>query len=385
MTTPTILAFGGQSSQTGLAVQKEFPDVEIEGGDETFDDIASILKKQARLVVLPMWNSHAGEITKSNVIEILFKKQSRLYRMWPGRIIFECLKRCEGQIRNIISVGVAKAQCSIFISEINAKFTGVTSTSEAYRKFKADDSIDAVLRAPKDNKDGFAVDNLHAENPLNFTTFVLLGGEGTQHWLESDWGSLSPDVTSVNSLYFGVQMPIRPNVLSDDQQQLLEHLMGEAETFEELPRVLFVSERNPGVCGLLIEALPRLVIEDILDEDGLSQEINIISDLGQTSRAYPPRAQEVIDDLYSGFRHDFVRHRGEKTCFFACPPLDIMTHGYDEDVVEPIVREIITKCFEMYTNGALDPTLTRQAFFDRHQQTYLSNGRKFIEFIDIGF
>jgi len=386
MTDPTILAYSGENSQTGFAVKQEFPTVVIVGNNESFEEIAAQLQTKSILSALPMWNSHKGEIKQSKVIELLFEKKSRLFHMWPAPILFECLKKPDRQMTNIISVHVAEEQCSNFIRDHNVKFIEADNTPVAYKRFKSDDGIDAVLRRPQENNDGFEVVSKHAENPINFTSFVLLGGVGVQYWSKSNWGSLYRDIIkNAQNLYLGIQMPIQPAVLSDDQLEVLEDLMGEAKTIQDVPRILFVSERTPGVCGLLIEADPGLEISDILSDDGLSSDIIIIPDMGQTSSQYPSRISQVMDKLSPGYRqHDFVRHRGRSTCFYACPPLDLITHGYEEDVVEPVVREIISKYFEMYIKGTLRCTEMQQAFFDKHKPRYIAAGKYFIEFTDIG-
>lgn len=383
MKNPSILVYKGSSSQTGLAARGEFPEIEVFGNKETFDEIAELLRTKAILAVLPMWNSHEGEIIKARVLELLFDKKARLYRMWPKSIQFECLTRSTGTIRTLISVAVAETQCSKFISEIGAVFIPVASTVEACEKFNTDTTIDALLCAPGQNKAKFEMVKPDAANPLNFTTFGLLGGNLTEQWSEEEWGTLSTARKPRQGIYFGVQMPIR-TLSSEDQEALLDALMGEARTFDEMPRVLFVTKRKPGLCGLLIEAQQDILTHDILTEQGYSEEITIVPNIGETNSPYALKVKELIGRLCPEYTNAFIRHRGKQTCFYACPPLDIVTHGFEEEVVEPVVRQIVNKCFELYDRSAFTYTPAQGVFFEKYKPQYYERGKDFIEFQDIG-
>ncbi len=385
MKSPAVLAYKGPSSQTGLAVKEEFPTVNILGDKESFDEIVEILQTKAILAVLPLWNSHEGEITKARVLEMLFDKKARLYRMWPKPIQFECLTRSIGPIRTVISVTVAAAQCSQFISQIGAQFIKVASTVEAYEIFKTNTNIDAVLCAPKQNKDMFNVVKTNAANPLNFTTFALLGENSTERWSEKDWGALYAELKPAQGVYFAVQMPIRTFSSSEDQEIFLDALMSDAIAVEDIPRVLFVARRRPGLCGLLIEAQQSILTHDILTEEGYSEEITVIPNVGETNSPYPLRIKELFGQIYPGYdSHDFIRHRGAQTCFYAIPPLDIITHGFEEEVVEPVVKQIVNKYFELYDRSAIECSPTQRAFFEKYKTQYYQYGKDFIKFEDIG-
>ena len=384
MKRPSILAYAGSSSQTGLAVGLEFPNVDVLGGKETFDEINIKLRKEPILVGLPMWNSHEGEIKKAKVLKMLFEKTARVYRIWPKPIQFECLDKSR-EIRTIISVLVAETQCSQFISKIGAQFKQEVSTVEAYEQFKAKEEIDAVLCAPGQNKDNFNVKEAHAENPRNFTTFVLLGAVTTNKWSKSDWGELYQELKPVQGVYFGVQMPIRTFSSSEEQEALIDALMGEATTIDEIPRVIFVVKRQLGLCGLLIEAKEEVLAYDFLTEEGHSKEITVISSIGETNLPYSLRIKNFLHPISKEYpSYDFIRHRGRQTCFYACPSLDIVTHGFEEEIVEPVVKQIINKYFELYVNSAINCTEPQRAFFDKYKAQYYQQGKDFIKFKDIG-
>ena len=221
MKQPRLIAFQGPTSQTGLAAKAEFPDVPFGVKSETFDDIAVIIRNEASVAALPMWNSHKGEITESKALQLLFDNEARLLHLWPGVIRFECVVRSaqtEEAIETVISVHVAKIQCSQFLKKTKAEFKSSPSTVLAYEKFRNDASIDAVLCAPGQNTRGFVTLRSDVANPVNFTTFALLGGLASKEWPAAKWGELHSKLTPERREYAGVQMPIRASMPAAERQ-----------------------------------------------------------------------------------------------------------------------------------------------------------------------
>lgn len=396
MPEPILIVYKGPTSQTGIATRREFPNIDSEWKEpelwegKGFDDIKKTLMSDDLLAVLPMWNSHKGEISPSHVIELLFQQKIRLYSVWPAMIDFTCLTRLNedehDKIKTIISVDVAEAQCSQFIEELGAKFLPEDSTLDAYNKFKKDKNIDAVLCTSDQNIGEFEVVKDNAANPMNFTTFALTGNLGTIGWTPDEWGSLHQEITPKVGVYFGVQMPIRNVAFSDDQKALFGALTDEAITVNEIPRVLFVTSRTPGQCGLLIEGTELILHDDILTEDGFSTEIEVIQDIGEANKKYTEKIHSFLNNKFSSeFDHDFIRHKSIKnnTCFFACPKLEVLIHGFEEDVVEPVMRQVVDKYFELIDNG-IGCTDVQRAFFEKHKDAYYEHGTDFIKFVDIG-
>ncbi len=386
MTRPTLIAYKGQTSQTGLAAKSEFPGVVFGGKSETLDDIAAGLKNQAMVAVLPMWNSHEGEITKARVVELLFDGESRLYKLWPCAIQFECLVKssdCTESIGRTISVHVAETQCSHFLAEKKATFEGRSSTVDAYEEFSCDSSVDAVLCAPGQNVGGFPTFQTNAANPVNFTTFALLGCLASKHWPETEWGSLHSALTPRTRAYAGVQMPILVST-SDDQEQLLQDLTDGTNSIDDLPNVLFVARRPEGMCGLIIEGDTGFLGARVITEDGYSTDIIVNPDIGESPSQYRQRINEFFEKDFSVLAAgEFIRHIGSNTCLFACPPLGMITHGFDPEVVEPVVRRIINKYFELFDNG-IACTASQRAFFQKYLDDYYDKGADFVEFVDVG-
>lgn len=394
MSEPKLIVYKGPSSQTGIAVQEEFPNIDSQWKNEsfwknkTFDNIKDMLSSETILAVLPMWNSHKGEIRFSHVLEMLFEQQVKLYTLWSGLIIFECISRLErgtDDIKKIISVVVAEEQCSNFLDKLHAEFLGRGSTLDAYEEFCRDSNIDAALCAPGQNKNGFNVLCSNAANPTNFTVFVLLGCLGSANWSDNEWGSFYKNLNPKIRVYFGVQMPIQSVAFSDDQQALFSELTGEAETIDDIPKILFVTRRTPDKCGILIEASDVVLPDNILTEEGYSTELEVIQDIGTTHSVYTEKIYEFFcRELPSVVGPDFIRHKSNKndTCFFACPSLGIIMHGFEDEVVEPVARLLIYKYFELIDAG-IGCSNTQRDFFEKHKESYYEHGMDFIKFVDI--
>jgi len=385
---PKLIAYKGRGSQTGEAAAREFPEIDFQGDKESFDEIADMLRNGLVIAALPMWNSHEGEITKSRVLELLFDNQARLYRLWPKHIQFECISKSPGRrdvarIKTIISVSVAKAQCSQFIDSCGASFVGVEATTVAYERFRQDPAVDAALCMPGQNRGAFLCLCADAANPMNFTSFALLACVDSAHWASEQWGPLHGALSPTDGLYCGVQMPVS-SIASEDQDALLGDLTADAATVDDIPRVLFVAKRPPDRCGLLVESTAPILSWDILTDEGYSTKITVNRDLGETASRYTPRIYDFLEKGYhEQIAHDFVRHIGTRTCFFACPPLRIITHGFEDDVVEPVVRRVIVKYFELIDGGigCSDP---QREFFEKYKDAYYEYGVDFMNFVDVG-
>jgi hypothetical protein len=284
----------------------------------------------------------------------------------------------------VVSVVVAETQCRAFIKKTGARFMPQDSTVDAYREFCIKDEIDAALCAPEQNVDGFTVLSPDAANPLNFTTFAIMGHVDSAKWPHDRWGPWHGKLFPATGVFFGIEMPVRTVSLSEDQQQLLDDLTADADNINAIPRVVFVSRRREDSCGLLFEAVGSGIDGDVVTEDGYSAKITVIPEIGVYNKRYSERAYEYLATEHAAvIQHDFVRHIGTKTCLFACPPLQMITHGFEQAVVEPVVRRIVTKYFELIENG-MDCTPSQRTFFERHRAAYLDKGPDFIVFQDVG-
>lgn len=394
MPEPILIVYSGPSSQTGIATLNEFPDIgdiwknEKYWKGKTFDHIKTELLKNQVLAIIPMWNSHRGELRFSYVLEMLFQKQVKLYTLWPNLIVFVCIVKDDidiDQITKITSVHVALEQCSLFMEKIKAEFIPEESTLDAVKEFENNPEIDAALCTPGQD-DGFNVLCKNAANPINFTTFALLGCTDSENWTEEEWGSFDGSMSKPSKVYYGVQMPIRSVAFSDDQKRLFIDLTDEAISIDDIPKIVFVTERTPDQCGLLIESSTSVLPDNILTEDGYSTEIEVIQDIGKSHSAY---TKKIYDFLIDGFapemRHDFIRHSSlnNDTCFFACPTLGIMIHGFEDNIVEPVMKQIVDKYFELYING-INCSDAQRKFFEKYKKAYFNQGVDFINFTDVG-
>ena len=379
-----IIAYKGRKSQTGLATASRFPSLPFEGKKESFDDIAKIISREASLAVLPVWNSHEGEIPKTRVLELVFDMGVNIQEMWPGRIKFECIvkkKNGKKDIESAVSVKVAKTQCSKFLNGLS--FVGLDSTTDACDAFRKRDDIDALLCAPGQYIDNTAI-KLHNDvaNPNNFTTFILLGNVDWPQWNGTKWNSLRRHGLPKQAIMTGVEMPIPYPTLTEEQHELFDNLVKDAHSIDEIPKIVLIFKRGPAKCGMLIESRNMELSTSITDE-GYVSDILIKTGFGKTSKEYSNFALIFVKkEFKKSFSHDFIKHLGTQTCLFSCPALNIMTHGFDALVVEQITRRIILKYFELIDKG-LACSLIQKRFFNKYKQAYYRKGSDFIDFVQI--
>lgn len=385
MSLKRIIAFCGKDSQTGTAAQARYPGLPFDGKDESFDEIVGLTKKEPVLGILPVWNSHVGEIKETGLFRELFDQNIKLEDLWPAKIKFQCLGKNSVKVkplRSITSAGVAKAQCSKFITKLgNPTFSEEPSTTAANRRFENDDKMQMVLRVPKSfDKSIFYQIHEDASNPYNFTTFALFGNLSHSEWKGKKWRVLSEKLVPRENNLIGVEMPIPDPVLSDEQNDLFDEIYNQSDNLEELPRVIFIFDKNEIECGLLFEMSKKNVISGPINEDGTFANIVVKRNLGETKSRYK---EEIFCFLKKEFsevlKWDFIKHIGTKTCFFACPTLNIMTHGFNDEIVESVVKTIIFKYFQLLDNN-LPCTRKQKTFFDKYRDQYLEKGAEFIKF-----
>jgi len=382
-----IVVFKGEKSQTGLAASLRFPGLKFEGGKELFSEITKILKTDEVLAILPVWNSHEGEIPKTNILEAVFTERTRIQELWPKQISFECIQRAATKRakKNIISAGVAKTQCSDYLKGCN--FKKADSTVDAVEDFFNDTKYDAVLCPPRTyeelkHKGGFIKDKDDVSNPFNFTTFALLGNAEKEEWKGKKWKILREYGLPKLSTIYGVEMSIPEQALAEDQHELLDDIMQNAKSVDQIPKIIFICKRSASRCGMLIES-NNAGVSAPLHEKGGDQDIVIKQDLGATNKPY---SDSVISLIHNNFtKHlssDFIKHIGTQTCLYACPELNILTHGFDQEAVEKIVRRVINKYFELLDLG-LSATSRQKRFFRKHYTNYKKKGPHFIKFISV--
>jgi len=379
-----VIAYKGKSSQTGLAAAKRFPSLPIEGGKESFDEIARIISREDSLAVLPVWNSHEGEIPKTKVLELVFDNGMKIQELWAGIIKFECIVKKANQkkiIKSVISVRVARTQCSSFLK--NVSFVGLESTTEACEQFRNRNNIDALLCAPGQYiNTGTAKLKDDVANPTNFTSFVLIGNVDWHQWSVAKWNSLRRYGLPKKSIFSGIEMPIPYPTLTEEQHELFDNLTRDARSVDEIPKIVLIFKRGPARCGMLIES-SNMELSTSITEEGYVSDISIKTDLGKASKQYSNLTLVFVKkEFKKSFSHDFIKHIGTQTCLFSCPALNIITHGFDTLVVEQVTRNIITKYFELIDKG-LACSLTQKRFFNKYKRTYYAKGSNFIDFVQI--
>ncbi len=385
MKSPALIAFMGPNSQTGTALLEEAArhriSVDVPKNSDGWNTLAERVQKENILLVLPVWNSHEGEITNSRVIELLMEGKAILHKLWPKQIEFECVARVKQakQIRTVISVPVAEAQCSAFIKRLNAKFVDGGSTVKSYEKFVDDEKLDAVLCVPGTGKQPFVILHQNVANDVNFTTFAIIGNVTTREWVK-EWGALSPFFRPTVCSFAAVELSLFSVTSDEDQTVFFNELTSAVKTSADLPRIVFAARRAPDRCGLIVESTFGQLPENILSEDGYTSEIRILPRVGSGPEMYGHRVHKFLRQKFPrALEHPFVRHIGTKPCFFACPALGMLTHGYDLTVVEPVVRRYIAKWFQLVDDGLTCADEERK-FFKRFQKAYYASAENFFKF-----
>jgi len=372
MSEQVICCPGGESSQTGGAVRKRYPNTQIKDCGK-IPDVSKNFEIEGGQYVVPIWNSHQGEIGAANFVwNLIEEARVRLSDIWAQRIEFWLVQRSgnSSSTGKIGSVLVAQTQCSKFLKKRHAELIQRDLTTTAHAEFRKGAEWDGVLVAPGqgENEVGFEVADKHTANANNFTTFVKLSSvhEAAHEKDVSVWLS-------------GVAMRPLNNYLGEPEQTFFEQMFSPANDLNDIPRLIFVFKRTAKV-GLLFEGA-RLYTGDLLNAEQIENgDISIYEEAGATAGYY-------TEELRSLFAHefpvllndDFVLHRGVTTCLFACPLLGIFTHGYDVETVEPVFRFYISKLFELIDNGARC-TPEQSALFDRHKDSWQTSGSEFIRF-----
>jgi len=379
-----LIVFEGKGSMTGDATETRFPGVKFKEGS-TFDDILKTVENSNAIAVLPLWNSHLGEIKKTKIIEVLFEKGFHLHAIWPHWIDVACIVKKatkEESIKTIISFAVVSVQCSEFIKRMRKKFGtqldegGSKSTKDAYRKFSRSGKWDAVLcRAElSDNDQNIFIENV--ANKMNFTTFVLLGKVPVSEWNDSKWNSLKTRTLPNNCQISGIEMPGIEGSLSDEQHDLFDYFLEDISHLDEIPKIIFAAEKEYGKIRLLLEHKVNGSTKHFPDIDFMS-DVNILNDIGSTKLLYTEEVKNFLPSRYGdSLSKDFVKHIGVQTYFYACPSLNILVHGFDEDIVEVIARESIVNHFRAIERGS-ERSQAQEDFFNRYKDDYLEKGTEF--------
>lgn len=372
----SILCPGGATSQTGSAVRQRYPDAQISDSG-TISDVQKKLGIDGDLYVVPIWNSHQGEVKAADFVwNLIEDTKIKLSDIWAKRIEFWLVRRTDvaATYGKIGSVTVAQTQCSNFLHLKSAELVHCALTTTAHEEYRNGAEWDGVLVAPGqgENEAGFEVADKQTANSNNFTTFVKLSAsrEPTSNEAANIWLS-------------GVAMrPLGAN-LGDAEQSFFEQLFDSASDLNDIPRLIFVFKRTAKV-GLLFEGV-RLYAGDLLDAEEIeSGDISIYEEAGTMSKFYTDELRGLFQQEFPDLlQDDFVLHHGVNTCLFSCPALGIYTHGYEVDTVEPVVRFYISKLFELIDNGAAC-TPAQTQLFERHRDAWQEKRSEFMQFKVVG-
>lgn len=363
---------GGSSSQTGTAVNERYPNAQISNSGR-IAEVQQKLDVGQDAYVVPIWNSHQGEVKEADYVWNLIQTASiKIHDIWAKRIEFWFVRRVDATnaYGKIGSVVVAETQCSCFLHKKQAQLIRYPLTTDAHEAYRNGAELDGVLVAPGQGKNevGFEVVETETANGNNFTTFVKLTSshganfdEGARIWIS------------------GVSMRPLNTTLGEAEQSFFSKLFESANCLEDIPKLIFVFDRTSKV-GLLFEGVP-LYPGDLLDAEEIEAgDISVYEEAGRLSQLYTTELSGLFNKEFSDLiKDDFILHSGVNTCLFACPTLNIYTHGYKIETVEPVVRFYISKLFELIDNGAKCSSI-QKSFFDKHKVDWMEKGSGFIKF-----
>jgi len=369
-----IFCPGGATSQTGTAVAERYPGCSISSCGKILD-VFEQLESNAGPYALPIWNSHQGEVEDAkDVWKCIEESKIKISDIWAKKIEFWFLKRTVSVISYGIigSVKVAKTQCSAFLEQKSAQFKGYPLTNDALQAFQDGAELDGVLITPNQCEHGvnYEVAATETANPNNFTSFVTF----------VPTRAFDVDFSTANSVLTGITMGALGSYSSDAERSLFEKMFHTVTDLNHIPKLIFVFDRDSRV-GLLFEG-KRLDEGDLADADEIERdELSIHGDAGATTRCYTEELRELFRLNFPSLNSDdFIVHHGVDTCLFACPPLDLYTHGYNADAVERAVRYYISELFQCWTNGGMTCTAEQDKFFERYKDSWEENRSEFMQF-----
>jgi len=364
---------GGSDSQTGVATRERYPTVSISNCGK-IPDVPPLLPMQPGPYIIPIWNSHQGEVKAAEYVwDHIEKANIHITDAWAQPIEFWFVRKA-GQATNYQKIGsvvVASTQCSAFLEGRNAKLDPCDLTTTAFDKYRAGAEWDGVLVAPGQGKDDLAYEVVATStaNPNNFTSFVRFVAARTA----------AANVVGARSFLTGVTMPAFGASLGDAEQSFFEELVAMITNLANIPRLIFVFRRTSKV-GLLFEG-EQLRVADLVDAEELeSGNIAVHEQVGATERCYGDELSTLCARSFPALvGSDFVLHRGKSTCLFTCAPLGLFTHGYEAETVEPVIRFYISKLFQLWDDG-VPCAPEQQRFFERHRAAWEEKQSEFIQF-----
>ena len=369
-----VAVLGNENSMSSLALLSKHSDVELYAC-QTMPEVIKYIKERKGNGFLPFWNSHAGEVTQSEVIDSLDNEEVKVVEMLPNQIKFACiLKEGVSTINpddEVISVHVAAHQCSSFIDGNTLNFIEGGSTTKAFNTFKEEGY--KIFLGAKENMQNSNLKLFQEDvsNAYNFTSFALLQDPSAR---------VNHSQSTILSL---VEIPNPSESEGSIQHQFLDTLFEDQElNMDALAKPSFIRLKEDGRVHLIIEH-HDLAGEDIISEDSDELEVST-KQVGSLNKPYGVLAKKMMGNTFGLDiqEYDFLKHIGTKSCLFFCPALNIYLHGYNADIVEDFIKIFIEKYFIKYSEGI--PTNSEQkSFFDRNFSSFEEYSMRNFKFIDI--
>jgi hypothetical protein len=373
MSTQVVFCPGGGKSQSGTAVHERYPCATIETCGK-ISDVLNLIETNNGPYVIPIWNSHEGEVTAAQYVwDSITQGKIIITDAWAKTIDFWFVKSTSAETSYGIvgSVAVAGTQCSAFLKRKNLSLEKCDLTTVAFDLYLKGAKWDGVLVAPGQGEiqAGFEVIEQQTANPNNFTSFLRI--------IPSQ--ALGCCDLKKNYSITGVRMPAFGVNFGEAEQSFFDQMLGLVKDLSDMPKPIFVFKREAKV-GLLFEGM-KLHAADLLDAEQIEwDDVSIYEDAGVTENLYTQALSCLFKNNFPDLsQSDFILHHGVNACLFACPPLNIYTHGYQVEAVEPVIRFYISRLFKLWDDG-VKCTPMQIAFFEKYQNSWREKGSQFMDF-----
>lgn len=351
-----MLIIGDCYSQTGIAVLKRYQNVKPE--DIGFSSFENIVKKQRAdsnfLGFCPIWNSNCGYVRAADLISTIFEASIPILieDIWMDKIDFyQGYKTQKNENKPIVSVKVAKWQCSEWLKKkgLFYSFAERGSTTLAMQDYLPNDlDYHSILCTYKQREDSRLLSDVETSvaNHFNFTTFIKTqkGLAGTKKDFALITLAISRDL----------------GFASHQFRRFYSEICSQANTFDELPRVIFGIDLGYGTDGIIIEIkhemLPileeymeniDLATDEELEEINTSYFHNLKFDAGSIRNSFIAESLATVAPYLSG-EYNYFYFTPEDSeappnipAFYVIPKLQMLIQGYDQKIIHNYITETI--------------------------------------------
>lgn len=339
---------------------------------KNFDQIKDVIKKGSavhRSAVLPLWNSNAGIIKRTEPEKLIFDMGSDISDLWCAKIIFAFATKPNFKTSptKIGSAEVAKDQCSKFLEEEKlvgnfSPFPTTTDAAAALRKGK----IEGVLCSNELAKsEGLMILRKDCANPFNVTTFSEFVSRGQAE------GNVSLVAVEMPRLDMGGTMQAH--------EEVMEKVFGDIENFSDMPKIVFAMRTREDKYGLVLE-FPNFREGSPLPPSDEQADVRVV-DIGRLLNDFSSRACDyMIKTFHDSKWPDFAYYGRLEGFFCACPALNIFVQGYDLAVVKELAVLSLERHVDLFAHDIKHPDPDAQGLLNR-LFNQVKKGRRIQDFV----